>query len=354
MVTLPLLWLRHGRRAEDAFAASAGSGFRCDARKAIGPAWLTTALGSHSDWCQRDDAVTLDLTESAAPLRRLGELSHLTSLNLGWASGRRTTEADYVGVATLRGLRTLAISDDPHCDDADLRQFAGDTGLTELDLARLPRVTPAGLAAFRGATDLSDLALVDIRISAAGLDAIDLPRKPNLIHLTLYGAHLTDDVVRRLATLPQLQSLDLTQSDLTDAGVRTLAPLVHLQKLDLFGSQVTGTGLSALRGMTQLTELGLAGCPLPATGVADWPQLPALVQLRLYSTDLDDRALDGIARLTSLQELMLTDTHVTPAGIAKLCRRLPQLRLLDCEFYHSIAAADRAALQRQFPNVGFH
>ena len=105
------------------------------------------------------------------------------------------------------------------------------------------------------------------------------PLAPNIAWLNLAGTGITDDGMRRVATLRNLTHLHLERTSISDAGLATLSGLEHLQYLNVYGTRVTDAGLEAL------------------------------------------------ASLKNLRSLYVWRTQVTPAGASQLQARLPQVHV---------------------------
>jgi hypothetical protein len=61
--------------------------------------------------------------------------------------------------------------------------------------------------------------------------------------------------------------------------------------------------------------------------MAQLTKLPALEQLILTDTKITDAGLAQIEQIKTLKELSLINTQVTKAGVAKLKRALPNCRV---------------------------
>lgn len=82
--------------------------------------------------------------------------------------------------------------------------------------------------------------------------------------------NISDNGLRSLHRLTNLQILNLSSVGLTNAGMAHLSVLSRLENLDLsFCNRITDPGLKALRSLPNLTTLNLQGCVKVTTaGVA--------------------------------------------------------------------------------------
>lgn len=117
------------------------------------------------------------------------------------------------------------------------------------------------------------------------------------------GGHLKlpDSDYRYLVPLPALETLKFPENDLGDEALRHLGKIKTLKRLQLMENQFTGDGLKHLTGLTQLTHLDLR-----------WNQT------------LDDSCVPHLSKMTSLVELNLFKTKVSPKGIQQIEKALPK------------------------------
>ena len=109
--------------------------------------------------------------------------------------------------------------------------WANSRGLTKL-AARLGNRTASPAAAEE---PIDDAALE--RIASTGVT-----------ELSLEGSRVTDEGLRHLARMPQLESLNLTGCSITDAGLRVLRDLPNLERLMLMRTPTGDSAIAALRG----------------------------------------------------------------------------------------------------------
>ena len=114
----------------------------------------------------------------------------------------------------------------------------------------------------------------------------------------------TDNSLRALSDLDNLQTLNLTFNKVTDAGLVHIQGLTNLKTL-ILPKQITDAGLVHLKGLTNLE------------------------QLDLVDTKVTDAGLVHLKGLTNLQELHLSDTQVTVAGLAAMQQTLPTCEIMN-------------------------
>ncbi len=186
----------------------------------------------------------------------------------------------------------------------------------------------------------------------------------------------TSDQIERLASLPaksRLVRLDLELSRaLNAADAAAIGQLSALQSLQLTSKAVCSASelldLASWQGLAQLTSFHLHINPawrkpltratLAGLAVA-WPHLTHL-HLRLNAADLTDRALDQLARFSSLEHLSLQWLHTAvwhpsqplPAlNLCKLPASLAALHLSSISAIHVVAEPTVAAAAPAVPQL---
>ncbi|MFN8580231.1 MAG: hypothetical protein U0163_04540 [Gemmatimonadaceae bacterium] len=128
---------------------------------------------------------------------------------------------------------------------------------------------------------------------------------------------MTDEILARVSSLA-LTALDLSGCKaVTDDGVRHLARMPQLQQLDLSGTAITDAGLRALNGLPGLRRLNLSWTRTTDSGAAHLAQCRQLESVDLTWTATGDGALRALAGATGLRRLM-TGSQVTDAGLTIL------------------------------------
>jgi hypothetical protein len=154
---------------------------------------------------------------------------------------------------------------------------------------------------------------------------------PHLKRLSLYRGQATDDALAAVAELKELEVISSwSTKSITDKGVRHLAGLKKLREIYfdagrlgdgamaifgtlpnlevlrmLIGNEISDAGLRHLRGATRLRELAIGMGSKPFT----------------------DAGVEHLLELTSLENLNLQDSRISPAGVAKLLS-MPRLQVL--------------------------
>ena len=185
------------------------------------------------------------------------------------------------------------------------------------------KITDAGMKQLARIAPLSNIDLEGTKITDAGLR--HLSALPNLQLLGLRGTHITDTGLKDL-NAPALIHLNLGNTSVSDAGLVGLARLKNLEDLRLEGTTVTDNGLKHLTRIAGLKSLSLSGSVGDAGGRA-LSKLPELRVIHLSGAGVTDASLEALANCSILEDVWLTATKVTDAGVKALQRVRPNCRV---------------------------
>ncbi len=188
-----------------------------------------------------------------------------------------------------------------------------------------PAVTDDAMRYVDGLAELQTLHLRGTEVHGAGL--AHLRDLGELRFLSLQGLPLDDAAFDALAELTQLEHLGLDDTPATDAQLARMRTLTSLKTLWLNGTKITDAGLAELAHLTNLNKLILTGTAIEGPGLDDLQKLAGLKYLSMQDAALGDEAMAHVARLTQLETLGLDDTKIGDAGVAKL-RDMTNLREL--------------------------
>jgi Leucine-rich repeat (LRR) protein len=148
-----------------------------------------------------------------------------------------------------------------------------------------------------------------------------------LRQLTTYIDPVDEDLAH-VARLRHLKSIDFqTSPKLTDDALRCLGRLPQLERLTISGGQYTAAGFKHLAGLRHLKKLGLVSWQrsAPSTPLTD-PLVTWLGSER--AIEVTDQDMAEIGQLTELEELRLASILVTDVGLAHLSA-LANLKTLE-------------------------
>jgi Leucine-rich repeat (LRR) protein len=286
---------------------------------------------------------------------RLKGLDQLEELNL--FAAEFITDA---AMAFLRGSHRLKKLNLRGTDvtDTSLAYVAELSRLTSLDIS-FTQITDVGLEHLASLAQLEELNLGGNKISGVGLHVLKL--LPKLRSLSFYGIQrrnagwcwapvVTDLELDTIALLGGLEELnvgfgvalgaprpkDLGPADgeaecriaggtrITDMGVAKLAKLKKLRRLDLSGSAITPMGVKTLAALPQLERLSLWNAKgIDDGAAAHWEALGTLASLDLSDTAVGDATLVRLSTLPNLRRLYVSETQVTPQGLAAFHSKRP-------------------------------
>jgi hypothetical protein len=186
----------------------------------------------------------------------------------------------------------------------------------------------------------------------------------NLEALSTNGSQLTDDGYKHFQAFSKLQRLALWHpsrevAEFTGSGLRHLKPLKELKQLTFAGGKTGDAAMQALADLTQLEDYSQWHNLETADGMKQLARLENLKSLRLgqrlYDYKLkspasfDTSTFDILAEMDSLESIEIMEARLNYEAISKLSK-LPKLKRLRI---HKIAidAADIERLQQTLPNV---
>jgi len=277
----------------------------------------------------------------------------------------------------LQQLEELRLDTSEFITDAALSYLRANRRLTKLVL-RGTDITDVGMPFLAELTALKSVDLSHTMLGDVGLES--LPALTNIEELNLGGDHISGINLNFLKLLPKLRSLSLsgiqrrnagacwtpliTDLDLetisqltgleelnlgvgvslgrtgvpvgpgnckvtggiriTDPGLVSLGRLRNLRRLDVSGAKITPAGLKPLAALPRLERLSLWNCAqIDDSAASALSALRSLVNLDLSYTPVGDATMHSLAGVHGLKTVYLTDTKVTPAGVAEFRKQKP-------------------------------
>jgi len=198
-------------------------------------------------------------------------------------------------------------------------------------------VTDDSLKHLRELTNLEQLSLFNTRVTGTGFEHLKGLTK---LRELCFGGHrqpITDASFQHLKGLTNLENLIIMFGEVSDAGLGHLEALPRLESLRFFCSSLSDGSLKRLKGVASLRELGLYAVPVyGSTGSGPgFEGLEALTQLRRLEIGpvlrtgprFSDSDLEHVKGLADLESLHLFGTQVTASGLEHL-KGLTKLREL--------------------------
>lgn len=162
---------------------------------------------------------------------------------------------------------------------------------------------------------------------------LPIARMPHLVFVDLSFSNVTGKSIETLAQCPKLRLLELTACDVHDKHLAALEKMPQLIHLRLERTKVTDAGLKHIAPLKQLNLLDLQSCEITDAGLESLGQLPQLQHLFLTKTlrygrddrvNLTDECVDYLTSLTSLIDLQIGSSNISPDGIQRLKAGLPK------------------------------
>lgn len=138
---------------------------------------------------------------------------------------------------------------------------------------------------------------------------------------------LSDDELRSIVGLADLESLDLGGTPLDRRQLALLAPLTGLRSLTLSHTRVTDSDLAFLTRFPQLSFLDLTATAVTDAGMEHLTRIRRLQALHLNLTDVTDRGYSTLAAMPQLKVIEANLTAVTQSGIDRCPMKCPNAQI---------------------------
>jgi len=239
--------------------------------------WVTDAElldVAHLPRLERLDLSHTRITDEG--LLHLKPATQIRDLSLYYAE--QITDQGMTAIRDWKNLKRLNVRG-TRIFDGTLAIVSSLTQLEALDIA-YTQVTDNGLDGLVPLTKLKELSIGRSKLNQSALEVLRL--LPTLEYLDLGGPHpgsggyrakpgtpMPEEVPRALSELKRLRVLKLSYSEITDDGLRTLAALDQVEKLSLTGSShVDDRAMSELAKWKSLKYLDVQGTKVTPQGVA--------------------------------------------------------------------------------------
>lgn len=141
---------------------------------------------------------------------------------------------------------------------------------------------------------------------------------------------LNDDGLKVVLGINQDLSLVLNDCPVTNDGLALLEGKRNIRWLQLRRTKIDDDGIKHLKGMN-LEDLDLSSTKITNAGLASLCQLelPRLRTLSLEGTTVTDEGISHLDHFKNLEFMAVAHTKVTKDGIRKLKAKLPELTILS-------------------------
>lgn len=168
----------------------------------------------------------------------------------------------------------------------------------------------------------------------------ELWRFRSLKMLRIQPSHVSDESLRTLAGMKDLQELDLNWTSVSDAGIAHLTKLPNLKTIMIMKShpplsktycnpsQLTGQSIEHLAKTPSLEKVIFWGAELSDADLAKMKSCPNLKEFWLIDCRLSNQSISGLQELHSLEYLDLSDNEIDDQAMAVLTK-MPNLNYLS-------------------------
>lgn len=156
----------------------------------------------------------------------------------------------------------------------------------------------------------------------------ELWRFRSLKMLRIQSSYVSDESLRALAGMKDLQELDLNWTSIGDAGIANLAKLPHLKSILIMKSnpplhkkyghrsQLTGKSIEQLAKIASLEKVIFWGAELGDADLTKLKSCENLKELWLIDSGLNNQTISGLRELNSLEYLDLSDNEIDDQAFA--------------------------------------
>ena len=147
------------------------------------------------------------------------------------------------------------------------------------------------------------------------------------------GIHFSDNDVDRLLALPELIEFNLLHftnipPQFTDHGFRWLVQHPRLQAVvDQNNPCLTDATADYIAKARQIRWVKLPNCAITDRGVEALSGASQILGLSLISNPISDQSVPALCRLTSLRNLWVGDTAISPDGVRVLAESLKRCKV---------------------------
>jgi len=254
------------------------------------------------------------------------------------------------GATTLKELRASSFMHIWFEINSDLVQQINETmpNLTYLNFYQSP-ITDESVMQLTN-LQLNTLGLMETRITDESIIWLADHQK-DLRMLAISGSYITNESLKAISKLRQLETLHIWGAAITDEGLKYLDSLSNLNDLSLRGCRkITGVGIAYLQRLP-IERLALNHTALSDKNLKIIGAIKTLEELHLLRTDLSGSGLYDLRSLVNLRELNLEGTSINREDLVLLLSFLNELKLLNLKNIDNLQELDIQYLEIQFPNI---
>jgi hypothetical protein len=169
----------------------------------------------------------------------------------------------------------------------------------------------------------------DVTLTADDFKMIAKSKTVQVLNLD-HVKNTSDDSLKVIAGIPQLQSITIRSEEVTDAGIKALAQCKSLESVTLLSTKkVTDAGIKELAALPKLRSLDLFMITMNGSAFGAFAEAKALESLILDTVEgINDQGAGHIAKIPNLNELKIIsgfgEQKLTASGIKAIVdQRIP-------------------------------
>lgn len=139
---------------------------------------------------------------------------------------------------------------------------------------------------------------------------------------------ITDEILLSIPKSERIRELDLSFGQFTNGGLLAVCELPSLEKLSLHAAPNCVDGLANLSKCKTLSWLDISNMPAVDKSIVPLMQLTALEHLNLAFTDISDQAIEHIAAMNSLKNVVVRGCDLSIEGLNRLRKARPDLSII--------------------------
>jgi Leucine-rich repeat (LRR) protein len=263
--------------------------------------------------CENLSLEELELGDKKLRNEGLAHLSKMGTLKYLRIYGDNFTDAGMAHLKNVSSLRILHAGSLMMITDEGLKHLSEHPLLERITFHHNRNITNEG-ARYLGR--MRSLKMLDVRYSQiddVGVGYLCKNKALEYLELPHYG--ITDVGLKHLSTIDTLKVLRIPRTHYidpkmdvnhyTDEGLRDIGKLSELEGLNLGGLGVTDAGMEHVAKLTKLKQLMLFGCPVTDKGFEKLAALKSLEDLFAYKSKMTMSGLKCLNELTNLKRLTL-------------------------------------------------
>jgi hypothetical protein len=133
------------------------------------------------------------------------------------------------------------------------------------------------------------------------------------------------ELVKELATLPDLETLLLLGMDVTDAAADAIPASAKVTKIQFFNTTISDKGIAKLTRFTNLESFKFTGGGLTDEGMKTLGTMKTLHTIEITDAKITDAGVLALSSLPNLRVMTIETSAATQQSVDQLQQRLPRI-----------------------------